>query len=120
MLALGKIRALQPEPLEGQCELQALIAEPIGRQTPLQRHSNIVVLQLEPLEPAKLIGSGQFRFGPSSQFKEALEMPRAHDVRLTGLSQPFSRVLTHRLEVAIPAASIDFFVSHDERLVDQA
>ena len=78
----------------------------IGRETPLQRRSKIVVLQLETVEPEQLVLPRQLRLGASSQIEEEAEVAGAHGVGLARLLQTLPAVVTHRFEEPIPAVSV--------------
>jgi hypothetical protein len=101
MVGLADLAACLPVGAEraGQPGQQLRVGSGLG---PGKHHPQVVVLTVQPRQPASLVGAPQLGPGPLGQVEEVGRVPAADGVGLTAGPEPFPGVLTDSFQQPQP------------------
>src|SRR5439155_18080992 len=88
------------------------------RESPLQSGTNVVLLGIDPLQPALALAGPELRLCRFRKPREQIEVPAADWAHLVRLEQTVARIPAHRLEQPIPGWGA--LIQDDQRLLDES
>src|SRR5918996_1069542 len=103
--ALVRVAAQGPQPRQGRRQSPTALGVG-GRERPVERDAQVVVLRLQPRHPGVLVGTYQLRFRVFREGQEVVEMTVAGGSGFARFPQPVVGVLADGLQESVPSLAV--------------